>query len=144
MAATLANGGINPLTQDKVFNKKHVRNALSIMLSCGMYDYSGEWMFKVGVPAKSGVSGGLMLVIPNLCGICIWSPPLDTIGNSVRGVALAERIVREFNLHNINFSRRNLQRSREEFIEVIMTITDQDVHHLMELKNKKCELFDID
>lgn len=85
IAATLANGGTNPLTKDRIFDPNHVRDCLSIMMCCGMYDYSGEWMFKVGVPAKSGVSGLILMVIPNLCGIAIYSPPLDSIGNSVRG-----------------------------------------------------------
>mmetsp|Transcript_77368 Transcript_77368/g.167294 ORF Transcript_77368/g.167294 Transcript_77368/m.167294 type:complete len:140 (+) Transcript_77368:935-1354(+) len=131
MAATLANGGTCPLTKEKVFNKKSTRNALSIMLSCGMYDYSGEWMFKIGVPAKSGVSGLILMVIPNLCGISIWSPPLDKIGNSVRGIKLAERLVEKFNLHNINFSEHNLNsKDKIDFIEVISAITSVDINHL--------------
>ena len=72
MAATLANGGLNPLTGERVFSAEHVRNTLPLMLTCGMYDYSGQWAFDVGVPAKSGVGGCVFSVIPNVCGIAVW------------------------------------------------------------------------
>eukprot|EP00035_Acanthoeca_spectabilis_P013718 m.257146 g.257146 ORF g.257146 m.257146 type:complete len:380 (+) comp15955_c0_seq15:797-1936(+) len=74
-AATLANSGKNPITNEQVYDSKVCKNAMSLMLSCGMYDFSGEWAFTVGLPAKSGVSGAVMIVVPNICGICIWSPP---------------------------------------------------------------------
>lgn len=72
------------------------------MLSCGMYDYSGQFAFEVGVPAKSGVSGCLILVVPNLCGICLWSPPLDQYGNSVKGVEFCKELVQRYNFHNFD------------------------------------------
>ena len=72
MAATLANGGLNPLTGERVFSAEHVRNTLPLMLTCGMYDYSGQWAFDVGVPAKSSVGGCVFSVIPNVCGIAVW------------------------------------------------------------------------
>ncbi|XP_053393622.1 glutaminase kidney isoform, mitochondrial-like [Mercenaria mercenaria] len=100
IAATLANGGICPTTGDKVLNSEAVRNTLSLMHSCGMYDYSGQFAFKVGLPAKSGVAGGVLLVIPNLMGIFTWSPPLDQWGNSSRGVQFCEELVANFNFHN--------------------------------------------
>ncbi|KAL4239531.1 hypothetical protein ACF0H5_000345 [Mactra antiquata] len=100
IAATLANGGICPTTGDRVLDSDAVRNTLSLMHSCGMYDYSGQFAFKVGLPAKSGVAGGVLLVIPNLMGIFTWSPPLDQWGNSSRGVQFCEELVANFNFHN--------------------------------------------
>ncbi|XP_076656611.1 glutaminase isoform X2 [Halictus rubicundus] len=99
MGATLANGGICPITEEKVLKPDSVRDVLSLMHSCGMYDYSGQFAFKVGIPAKSGVSGSLLVVIPNVMGICTWSPPLDPLGNSCRGVQFCEELVSEFNFH---------------------------------------------
>lgn len=99
IAATLANGGICPTTEEKVLKPEVVRDVLSIMHSCGTYDYSGQFAFKVGLPAKSGVSGGMMLVIPNVMGIFCWSPPLDHLGNTVRGVQFCEELVSVFNFH---------------------------------------------
>lgn len=98
-AASLANGGVNPLTGDRVFSADTVRKCLSLMSSCGMYDYSGEFAFTIGLPAKSGVSGGLMIVVPGVMGICVWSPRLDALGNSVRGVAFCKELVGRFNFH---------------------------------------------
>ncbi|MFD8033612.1 glutaminase A [Streptomyces sp. NPDC059717] len=98
-AASLANGGVNPLTGERIFSSDTVRKCLSLMSSCGMYDYSGEFAFTIGLPAKSGVSGGMMIVIPGVMGICVWSPRLDTLGNSMRGVAFCKELVRRFNFH---------------------------------------------
>uniref|UniRef100_A0A8C4H749 glutaminase n=1 Tax=Dicentrarchus labrax TaxID=13489 RepID=A0A8C4H749_DICLA len=90
MAATLANGGICPITGEHVLSAEAVRNTLSLMHSCGMYDFSGQMAFHVGLPAKSGVSGAILLVIPNVMGVMCWSPPLDRVGNSVRGIHFCE------------------------------------------------------
>ncbi len=100
LAATLANGGVCPTTGERVLRTATVRHVLTLMSSCGMYDSSGEFAFEVGLPAKSGVSGVLMLVIPNVMGVCIYSPRLDAHGNSVRGLALSRALVREFNFHH--------------------------------------------
>jgi len=84
MGATLAAGGINPFTGDKVFENEHVPQLLSIMLSCGMYDYSGTWSYLTGLPAKSGVGGGIVAIVPGKGAIAAFSPRLDQNGNSVR------------------------------------------------------------
>lgn len=99
IAATLANGGINPLTNDRVVSSKTVRDVLSIMNSCGMYDYSGEFAFKVGVPAKSGVSGAIMTIVPGVMGFCFYSPPLDFYGNSTRGVQFCQALSDKYDMH---------------------------------------------
>ena len=100
LAATFANGGICPQTGERVFRDDTVKNCLSMMYSCGMYDYSGEFAFRVGIPAKSGVSGVVLSVIPNVMGIAVWSPRVDKHGNSVRGVDFLQRLVATFNFHN--------------------------------------------
>jgi len=100
VAATLANGGVNPMTGKRVFEQHVVRNCLSLMASCGMYDYSGEFAFTMGFPAKSGVGGGILIVIPGIMGICTFSPRLDGIGNSVRGVAFCHALAQKYAFHN--------------------------------------------
>jgi glutaminase len=100
MAATLANGGFCPITGERVLSNESCKHTLSLMYSCGMYDYSGMFAFKVGLPAKSGVSGCLAVVVPNVCGFCIFSPPLDRMGNTVRGVRFCEELLNVFRFHN--------------------------------------------
>lgn len=102
VAGTLANGGVCPVTGERVFSSEIVRHCLSMMSSCGMYDYSGEFAFKVGLPAKSSVSGVVMVVIPNVMGLCTWSPRLDEIGNSARGLEFCQRLVDTYNFHNFD------------------------------------------
>jgi glutaminase len=77
----------------------HVENVLSVMSTCGMYDYAGSWLYRVGMPAKSGVAGGVIAVLPGQFGIGVYSPPLDAFGNSVRGVAVCEALSEDFGLH---------------------------------------------
>ncbi|XP_037577909.1 glutaminase liver isoform, mitochondrial [Dermacentor silvarum] len=110
MASTLANGGICPVTGHQVMNGVSCRDVLSLMHSCGMYDYSGQYAFKVGLPAKSGVSGCTMVVVPNVMGICLWSPPLDVYGNSVRGVQFCEELTRVFSFHHYDNLRHITQK----------------------------------
>uniref|UniRef100_A0A8C2A2Y3 glutaminase n=1 Tax=Cyprinus carpio TaxID=7962 RepID=A0A8C2A2Y3_CYPCA len=100
MAATLANGGICPITGEQVLSAEAVRNTLSLMHSCGMYDFSGQFAFHVGLPAKSGVSGAVLLVVPNIMGVMCWSPALDRVGNSIRGIHFCQELVSLFNFHN--------------------------------------------
>jgi glutaminase len=99
MAATLANKGINPITGDRAIASEYIRDVLSVMYTCGMYNFAGEWAYKVGIPAKSGVSGGILAVVPNQVGIAVFSPPLDIHGNSVRGIKVCEELSRHFELH---------------------------------------------
>ena len=99
MGATLANGGINPLTGERAIAAEYVRDLLSVMYTCGMYDFAGEWVYKVGFPAKSGVGGGIIAVIPNRMGIAVFSPPLDERGNSIRGIEVCHELSRRFKLH---------------------------------------------
>ncbi|XP_062855062.1 glutaminase liver isoform, mitochondrial isoform X2 [Trichomycterus rosablanca] len=100
MAATLANGGFCPITGERVLSAEAVRNTLSLMHSCGMNDFSGQFAFHVGLPAKSGVSGAVLLVVPNIMGVMCWSPPINRVGNSVRAVHFCQELVSLFNFHN--------------------------------------------
>ncbi|MBD2206584.1 glutaminase A [Calothrix sp. FACHB-1219] len=99
MAATLANKGINPITQEQAVKKTYIKDILSVMYTCGMYNFAGEWAYKVGIPAKSGVCGGIMAVVPQKMGIAVFSPPLDRRGNSVRGVKVCEELSQRLGLH---------------------------------------------
>jgi glutaminase len=85
MAATLANGGRNPVTGRQVIDARHVPGILAIMATAGLYQTSGRWLFHTGLPAKSGIGGGMIAVAPGKFGIGTYSPPLDVAGNSVRG-----------------------------------------------------------
>lgn len=106
IAATLASTGFNPVTRERVLREDTVRNVLSVMASCGMYDSAGDWLYTVGLPAKSGVAGGIIAVLPGQLGIAIYSPPLDVHGNSVRGIKVCEEISDELHLHVMSPSRR--------------------------------------
>ncbi len=102
MGATLANQGRNPLTKEQAIQPDFVDNILSVMSSCGMYDYSGEWLYRVGLPAKSGVGGGILAVLPGQLGIGIFSPALDAQGNSARGIKVCEDLAHELALHQFS------------------------------------------
>ncbi len=99
MGATLANAGINPVTKERALDRQYVKDVLSVMLTCGMYDYAGEWAYRVGLPAKSGVGGGICAVVPGRGGIGLFSPLLDARGNSVRGIKVCEELSNRFGLH---------------------------------------------
>lgn len=86
IAATLSNGGINPITKNRAIQEKYVGDILSLMFTCGMYDSSGEWAYSVGIPAKSGVSGAIFGVVPGKLGIAVYSPNIDDKGHSIRGL----------------------------------------------------------
>lgn len=101
-AATLANSGVCPISQDRVLSQKTVRNCLPVLQTSGMYNASGTFFQQVGLPAKSGVGGGVILIIPRLMGICIFSPRLDKQGNSVRGIEMAKRITSKYLVHTFD------------------------------------------
>jgi glutaminase len=84
MAATLANGGKNPVTAKQVMKTENVPGVLAVMATAGLYDDSGKWLYRTGLPGKSGVGGGILAVSPGKFGIAVISPPLDDAGNSVR------------------------------------------------------------
>lgn len=92
MAATLANGGKNPVTGKLVMKSENVPEVLAVMATAGLYDDAGKWLFRTGLPAKSGVGGGVIAVVPGKYGIAVISPPLDDAGNSVKAQAAIEEI----------------------------------------------------
>jgi glutaminase len=102
MAATLANGGVQPKTGKNIFKAEHVKCCLSLMLTCGMYDSAGRWAFEVGLPAKSGVSGAIIAVVPGVCGIAVTSPLLDEHGHSCRGLEVIKKIAGDHNFNIFN------------------------------------------
>lgn len=102
MAATLANRGVNPITGQQALRGEYVESVLSVMGSCGMYDYAGEWIYTIGMPAKSGVAGGIIAILPGQLGIAVFSPPLDPRGNSVRGIKVCDALSRHCDLHILN------------------------------------------
>ena len=104
MAATLANGGINPVTGEQVITPYAIARTLSVMTSSGMYDYAGEWIYRVGIPAKSGVGGGILAALPARLGLGSYSPRLDKHGNSVRGIKVCEALSLHYDLHMLNDS----------------------------------------
>lgn len=121
MAATLANQGVNPLTGKQAMRGEYVESVLSVMASCGMYDYAGEWLYRIGMPAKSGVAGGVVAVLPGQLGIGIFSPPLDARGNSVRGIQVCDALSRSLNLHLFNVPQASRSVIRLEFTSAEVT-----------------------
>ncbi|MEF3120934.1 glutaminase A [Kocuria flava] len=115
MGATLANAGTNPLTGEEVFDPRTVSRVLSVMSSCGMYDDAGEWMVRVGLPAKSGVGGGIVAVLPGELAVATFSPPLDRHGNSVRGVLACERLSQDLDLHFTHTARVSRSTVRADY-----------------------------
>jgi len=158
MGATLASNGINPLTGKKALRSKHIPNVLSVMATCGMYDYSGEWIYNVGLPAKSGVGGAVLAVLPGQLAIAVYSPLLDEKGNSVFGVDICKRIAESFSLHLYKTPRQIRQVVRRQLtLRTVRSKYKRDLlaeclldefggaAHLMELQGElcfaTCELF---
>ncbi len=105
MASTLANQGVNPVTGVRAMKAEVVPKVLSVMATCGMYDGSGEWIYNIGLPAKSGVGGGIMAVYPGKFGMAVFSPLLDKHGNSVRGIKVFQQMSQDLHLHTLNSER---------------------------------------
>jgi glutaminase len=106
MGATLANLGAHPKSEEQVFDLRAVRDTQTVMFTCGMYDYSGNWASDVGIPAKSGVGGGVIGVVNRQLGIGSYSPRLDRKGNSVRGLAAFAALSDELGLHAFDCTNR--------------------------------------
>lgn len=150
VAATLANGGVNPFTNERIWSSSIVKNVLSMMLMCGMYDYSGEFAFKIGIPAKSGVAGAVMIVIPNVMGIVTWSPKLDEIGNSARGIEFCKLFGEKFNFHifdslNDESKINPLQdkyndNKNNEFSELCLSAKEGDLENIRKLFNLSVDM----
>ncbi len=104
LGATLANMGTNPVTGQRVFDFQYVKDVLTVMFTCGLYDHAGEWAYHVGVPAKSGVGGGIVAVVNRQLGIAVYSPRLDAKGNSVRGIAACRELASQLGLHAFEFT----------------------------------------
>jgi glutaminase len=104
MAATLANRGVNPVTGEQVMSPYAISRTLSVMTSSGMYDFAGEWIYRVGIPAKSGVGGGILAALPARLGLGSYSPRLDKHGNSVRGIKVCEALSAHYDLHMLDRS----------------------------------------
>ncbi len=155
IAATLANGGKCPITNEIVVEKNIVRDCMTLMFQCGMYEYSGQFAFEIGLPAKSGVSGCLFLVIPNIGGFCIWSPRLDDTGNTVRGLEFCRYFVKntknKFHIfHSITFqndSSRFQVSQNKEILEqqLINAAADGDLDFIKSITkdvNLSCKDYD--
>jgi glutaminase len=99
MGATLADGGVNPLTGKRVIDEEHCTRVLAVLATAGLYERSGAWLYDTGLPGKSGVSGGIVTIAPGKGGLATWSPPLDEAGNSVRGQGLTRRLSESLGLN---------------------------------------------
>jgi glutaminase len=98
MGATLADGGVNPLTHDRVVDADCCARVLAVLATAGMYEQSGDWLYEVGLPGKSGVSGGILTVAPGKCGLATFAPRLDDAGNSVKGQLATRFLSRQLGL----------------------------------------------
>ena len=155
IAATLANGGICPLTNERIFSNEIVKNSLSLMSSCGMYDYSGEWAYTIGIPAKSGVSGIIMGIIPNVMGIAVFSPKLDELGNSAKGIEFFKELMNVYSLHiydNILSEKKNpilkhdIVNNQFDTFNLLTSASIGDLNSIVILESKGVDLnsFDYD
>jgi glutaminase len=105
MGATLANGGVNPITGERCLDSKYVPRVLAVMTMAGFYDESGEWAYRAGLPAKTGVGGGIVAVVPGKLAIVGFSPPVNDAGNSVRATEAIEYVVNQLDLNLFGSTR---------------------------------------
>ncbi|KAM3424163.1 hypothetical protein BST61_g11294 [Cercospora zeina] len=124
MAATLGNAGYHPITGERIFPHASVRQVLSVMTTCGMYDAAGDWVSNVGIPAKSGVAGGILGALPGQVGLAAFSPKLDSKGNSVRGVSICEQLSHDMGFHMMDVS----QIARSTVATSIATLKTAEAH----------------
>lgn len=129
ITASLSNHGTCPVTSERVCEAEVTKDCLSIMYMCGMYDFSGQFAFEIGLPAKSGVAGSLFLCIPNVGGICIWSPRLDIMGNSSRGVAFCKEFTKRTNssyhIFNAMMTSSNLMKGQNRTQRMTLDVLNQ-------------------
>jgi glutaminase len=156
MAGTLANCGVCPINNDQVITPDLVQNCMTLMSTCGMYDFSGRFAFEVGIPAKSGVSGCIILAITGVAGICIWSPPLDKKGNSVRGVEVAKLLIKKyphfhtyFNNESVaqKITKNDINNNDKRILtqKLIYSVSVNDLEQVKELlQNKHTDINDSD
>ena len=122
IASVMANGGVDPTTEERLIDGAINRHVLSVMSTCGMYDGSGSWIAAVGIPAKSGVAGAIVGVLPGQVGVAVLSPRLNEHGNSVRGVAVFERLSRDLELHMMHVAPSGASAIREVTGEDVTTV----------------------
>ncbi len=116
MAATLANAGVHPQTHEVLLSRSVVRQVMSVMMTCGMYDAAGDWMTDVGIPAKSGVSGGVIGALPGQVGIAVFSPRLDPHGSSVRGIEVFKRLSNDMGMHLMDVAQEGRSALRGSYV----------------------------
>ncbi|PKS10098.1 hypothetical protein jhhlp_001848 [Lomentospora prolificans] len=133
MAATLANAGVHPITGQKIISRASVRQVLSVMTTCGMYDAAGDWVSNIGIPAKSGVAGGIIGALPGQLGLATFSPKLDAHGNSVRGVAMFQRLSTDMGLHMMDISQIGRSTVRKSLITFDSAPSDGDLDGRIEV-----------
>jgi hypothetical protein len=121
MAATLSNMGCHPLTGKAALDMSCVKDVLSVMFTCGMYDSSGQWAYRVGIPAKSGVAGGVVAVVNRQLGIGTYSPRLDRFGNSVRGIEVCSELAQTSRASRLRLPERRLELPRDCSLEARRT-----------------------
>lgn len=129
MSATLCNAGVHPVSGERIIPHTSVRQVLSVMTTCGMYDAAGDWVSNVGFPAKSGVAGGIIGALPGQVGIAAFSPKLDEKGNSVRGVAICEQLSRDMGLHMMDVSQLAGATVQTSIATLVSGEHHQDPHH---------------